>query len=51
MARLKKPHSTLTVDEESPCPGGLANGVWNGLPITPLTKCGTALTRKAPPKA
>ena len=33
---LKKPQSTLTVDEESPCPRGLANGLWNGRPIMPL---------------
>jgi hypothetical protein len=26
-ARLKKPHSTFTVDEERPSPGGLANGL------------------------
>ena len=24
---IEKPQSTLTVDEESPCPGGLANGL------------------------
>ena len=47
---VKKPHSTLTVEEDSPSPGGLANGLWKGRPITPLTKCGTALARKAPPK-
>jgi hypothetical protein len=47
---LKKPQSTFTVDEESPFPGGFANGLWNGSPITPLTKWGTAFVRKAPPK-
>jgi hypothetical protein len=47
---LKNPQSTLTVDEESPCPRGLANGLWNGRPIMPLTACGTALARNAPPR-
>src|ERR1700733_13165444 len=43
------------------CPGELppwkrpnsrasANGLWNALPIMPLTRWGTALARKAPPK-
>jgi len=50
MTRLKKPQSTLTVDDESPCPGGLANGLWNDLPIIPLTKWGIAFARNAPPK-
>jgi len=33
--------------EENPCPGGLANGLWKGLPIMPLTTCGTALLGEA----
>jgi hypothetical protein len=47
---LKKPHSTFTVDEEKPWPGGFAKGLWKGRPIIPLTRCGTALARKTPPK-
>ena len=50
MTRLKKPHRTLTVEEESPSPDRLANGDWKGRPLMPLTKCGTALARKVPPK-
>ena len=48
--RLSDPHKTLTVDDDSPSPGGLANGLWNGLPEMPLTRCGIALARNAPPK-
>ncbi len=48
IARLNVPQSTLTVGEDSPLPGGEANGVGNLCPQTPLTKCGTAFTRKAP---
>jgi hypothetical protein len=48
--RLKAPHSTFTIAEDSPWPGGEANGLWNGCPIIPFTKCGIALARKAPPK-
>jgi hypothetical protein len=50
MMALRKPHSTFTVEDESPWPGGLANGLWKGRPITPLTKCGMAFVKKAPPK-
>jgi hypothetical protein len=38
------------VDDDSPWPGGDANGVWNALPETPATSYGTLLTGKAPPK-
>jgi hypothetical protein len=44
--RLKAPHSTLTVGDESPWPGGEANGLGNARPDTPFTKWGTALTRR-----
>ena len=47
---LSVPQSTLTIGEDYPLPGGESNGVGNLRPDTPLTKCGTALTRKAPPK-
>lgn len=36
--KLKHPQSTFTKGEESPCPGGFANGVGNGLPDMPFTK-------------
>jgi hypothetical protein len=36
--RVKNPQTTLTVDAESPLPGGLAKGVWKGRPIVPATK-------------
>jgi hypothetical protein len=42
--------TTFTVEEESPSPGGEANGLWNGCPVIPATKCGTAFVRNAPPK-
>ena len=37
-SKLKQPHNTLTVGEESPLPGGFAKGVGNEFPETPLTK-------------
>jgi hypothetical protein len=40
----------LTVEEESPCPGGFAKGLWKDRPIMPLTKCGTAFAIKMPLK-
>ena len=44
------PQSTFTIGEDNPLPGGEAKGVGNERPETPLTKCGIAFTRKAPPK-
>ena len=32
---LRNPHSTLTTGEDSPTPGGEANGVWNQAPLIP----------------
>jgi hypothetical protein len=46
---LKDPHNTLTVADDKPLPGGVANGLWNGLPDMPFTKCGIALAKKTPP--
>ncbi len=37
-SKLKQPHNTLTVGDESPLPGGFANGVGNGFPEMPCTK-------------
>lgn len=37
-ARLSIPQSTLTVDEESPLPGGFAKGLWKGRPEMPLVR-------------
>ena len=50
ITKFANPQITFTVEDERPFPGGLAKGLWKGRPITPLTKCGTALARKAPPK-
>ena len=36
--RLNVAQSTFTVDDDSPSPGSAANGVWNGLPMTPATR-------------
>src|SRR5262249_47619971 len=44
------PHTTLTVEEERPCPRGLAKGLLKGRPIDPLTRGGNALARKAAPQ-
>ncbi len=33
-----------------PLPWRLANGDWNGRPLTPFTRWGTALSKNAPPK-
>jgi hypothetical protein len=40
----------LTIAEDNPSPDGDANGLWNGLPEIPFTRCGIVLARKAPPK-
>jgi len=37
-AKLKKPQRTLIVDDERPCPGGEAKGLWKADPEIPLTK-------------
>jgi hypothetical protein len=50
ITRLNAPHDTFTIAEDSPFPGGEANGEGNFLPHTPLTKCGTAFTKNIPPK-
>ena len=50
MTKLRNPQSTLTVEDDSPVTGGLAKGVWKDRPVTPLTKWGTPLARKAPPR-
>src|SRR6185437_5587258 len=44
-----KPHRTLTIEDESPLPGGLANGVWKARPVTTLARWGIALARMRPP--
>ena len=36
--------------EDSPLPGGLANGVGKAFPEIPLTKCGTTFVKNAPAK-
>jgi hypothetical protein len=50
MARLKKPHRTLTIEEDNPIPGGVAKGLWKECPEIPLPRWGRALARNAPPK-
>jgi hypothetical protein len=50
MTKFAKPHNTFTMGEDSPTPGGEANGEWNFLPEIPLTKWGTPLARKTPAK-
>lgn len=50
MTRLPKPQSTFTRAEDSPRPGGLANGLGNLRPIDALITCGTAFISNAPPK-
>jgi len=44
------PHRTFTAGDDCPLPGGDAKGDGNERPETPWTKCGIALTKKAPPK-
>ena len=48
MATFTAPQITFISAEDSPTPGGEANGVWNRLPQMPWTVCGMALTAKAP---
>ena len=50
ITRLNSAHTTLTVDEESPLPGGLAKGVGNLFPQIPCTKWGTTFAKNAPAK-
>ena len=47
---VDEPQRTFDVDDDSPTPGGEANGLWNGFPETPFTKCGIAFARNAPAK-
>src|ERR1700744_1616136 len=48
--KLAKPQTTLTVEDDRPSPRGFANGLWNGRPLAPATRCGMELSRNAPPK-
>jgi hypothetical protein len=48
--RLNNPHKTLVRGDESPCPGGLENGVGKAFPEIPLTKWGTAFVKNTPAK-
>jgi hypothetical protein len=48
--QVQQTPQALTVEEDSPSPGGDANGLWNGCPEIPLPKCGSVFARKAPPK-
>ena len=49
-ARLKSSQAVFSTDDDSPSPGGDANGLWNGPPETPATRCGMVFARNAPPK-
>jgi hypothetical protein len=44
-ARLRNPHSTLTTGDDSPTPGGEANGVWNQA-ADPLNEMWDAIGQK-----
>ncbi len=46
--KFTHPHTTFTTGDESPRPGGLANGVGNASPRTPAARCGTALQINTP---
>ena len=46
--KLSAPHKTLMRGDESPTPGGDANGVGNSPPEMPVTKCGIPFARSAP---
>ena len=48
MSIFNNPHSTFTVGDDNPFPAGCANGVGNGLPEIPLTKCGITFVRNSP---
>ena len=50
ITRFKQAQSTLVVGEESPLPGGVANGVGKGSPEIPCIKCGTTFAKKNPAK-
>ncbi len=49
-SKLNKAHKTFVKGDESPWPGGLANGVGKAFPETPFTKCGIAFVKNAPAK-
>ncbi len=46
--KFTHPHTTFTTGDESPRPGGLANGVGNASPRTPAARCGNALQINTP---
>jgi len=48
--RLARAHKTFTVGDDSPLPGGFANGLGKLLPDIPCTKCGRALVKSTPAK-
>lgn len=48
--KLNKAHKIFIKGDESPLPGGFANGVGKEFPQMPLTKCGTKLARTNPAK-
>jgi hypothetical protein len=48
--KFEIPQITFIKGEESPLPGGLANGVGNLFPDIPWTKWGIAFTKKPPIK-
>jgi hypothetical protein len=50
MTKFTSDQSTFTSGDDSPLPGGLANGVGNRSPQIPFTKWGTKLVRKRPAK-
>lgn len=49
-SKLNNAHKTFVKGDESPWPGGLANGDGKGFPEIPFTKCGTAFVRNPPAK-
>ena len=48
MARLKRPHRTLTIAEDRPTPGGEAKGLWKAFPDIPLPRWGGVREECAP---
>jgi hypothetical protein len=46
--RFASAHNTFTVGDDSPFPGGCANGLGKLSPDMPCTKCGTVLAKRRP---
>ena len=50
ISKFVNAHRMFIKGEDSPFPGGLANGVGKAFPDIPFTKCGTTFVKNTPAK-